>query len=196
AARMNAPATGLAPTFGPGSRCSRHDQSHQKPPPTPYSLISTLAGYADLQTSTLYWILTLVRPPCPPCLPGWLQASLGRRIDKAMHSCSRQKIIGSAPIGECSDPAKPSSYRRMRRFEFVSAFMLGKEQIANHRDVRDGRLGANHEGSARQMRLEDRQEVIDAPAEKPENDLIRRRGERPLESIGRHVARQLVIVPE
>jgi hypothetical protein len=74
--------------------------------------------------------------------------------------------------------------------------MSGKEQIADHGNVCDGRLRAYHERSAREMGLENGEEVIDTPAQKTEHGLIRGWGECALKAVRGYVPSELVIVPE
>jgi hypothetical protein len=80
--------------------------------------------------------------------------------------------------------------------EIVPGFLLWVLEISDHRQVDYGWPLTNHEGSVRQLLLQNRKEIIQPVFQKPEHFCVGRRCKDALETVRRHIARQFVIIPE
>src|ERR1700747_2975233 len=78
----------------------------------------------------------------------------------------------------------------------ISYFGAGIVQVGHQRNISHGWVIANGECAPLQMAIEDREIVVDPLAQESQYLRIGLRGERTQIAIGRHISRQLVIVPE
>jgi len=80
--------------------------------------------------------------------------------------------------------------------EIVAGFFLWVLEVSGYGQVNHGRLLTNHEGLAREMPFQDAEEIIKPVFKKLEHIWIGRRCQNALIAACRHVARQLMIIPE
>jgi hypothetical protein len=80
--------------------------------------------------------------------------------------------------------------------EIVAGFFLWVLEVSDYGQVNHGRLLTNHEGLAREMPFQDPEEIIKPVFKKLEHIWIGRRCQNALIAVCRHVARQLMIIPE
>src|SRR5690242_10492685 len=85
---------------------------------------------------------------------------------------TRHQLVGMFPPGQGLDAVEPLADRRMRARD-VEAELLGRiVEVADERDVRDGRALAEHERAAGEPLVEDSEIAVDATLEKSEHGRI------------------------
>ena len=107
-----------------------------------------------------------------------------------------QQVVGRAPARQGGEPADPGADGRVARGEIVAALFGWKAEITDHRNIGHAGLIADHEGSVLQMPFGDIQAIVNPLLQEREDGLVGRRRKGPKKPVRRHIAGQLVIVPE
>ena len=107
-----------------------------------------------------------------------------------------QQFVRVPPSRQRGDPPQPCVYRGVARGEVVPTLVFWVLEIGACRQVYDRQPFANHKGLPRQAPLKNVEELIEPVFEKPERIRVGRWHKSPLKTVRRHIACQLVIIPE
>lgn len=78
----------------------------------------------------------------------------------AGHARPGQQFVCTPPARQRSHPLQPYIYRGMAGCEIIPGFLVWVLEISDHRQVHYGWPLTNHEGSVRQLLLQNRKEII------------------------------------
>src|SRR6478609_1794769 len=109
---------------------------------------------------------------------------------------SRQEVVSRFPPRQRGHAAEPGMDGGMAGGEIVAVLVAGIMQIGHHRDVGDRRPCSDRECVAGEMSFQDAEEVAQPGAKMLQHLRVAIGDERPHEAVGRHVAGELVVVPE
>src|SRR5690348_3998706 len=110
---------------------------------------------------------------------------------------TRHQLVGMLPAGQGLDAVEPPGDRRMGARDVEAEFLGRIVEVADERDVRDGRALAEHECAAGQPLLEDREIAVDAALEKCKHGRIAGRTRQRLEEAERpEEAVELLVVED